>query len=163
MKSSPPITVALTTLFALALLTCLTKPVAAQNVLDPDAWPRTFEVDGNEIAIYMPQILEWSEFRHLKATSAIGIKFAGQEEATFGAVGVEAQTVADFVNGTVMVVKREFKNFRFSELDAAGAAKAKALLRSVFTPDAPMEIPLDTVTAALERSDTSIGGDGGQL
>jgi hypothetical protein len=129
----------------------------AENVLDPDGWPRTFEVSGTEIAIYMPQILKWSEFVHLKATAAIGIKFADREEATFGAVGVEATTVADFARGTVMLGKREYTSFRFPELNEADSAKAEELLRSVFTPEAPMEIPLETVTAALERSDASIG------
>lgn len=144
-------------MLAVSSVSFFTTPVSAENVLDPDAWPRVFDISGTEVAIYMPQILEWTEFRHLKATSAIGIKFAGQEEATFGAVGVEADTVADFTNGTVMMGKREFKDFRFPELDTAGAAKAEELLRSVFTPDAPMEIPLATVTAALERNDASIG------
>jgi hypothetical protein len=144
-------------LIVLACLIVMPSPAPAENVLDPDAWPKTFDVAGTEIAVYMPQILEWSGYRHLKGTAAIGIKFAGQEEATFGAVGLEADTIADFDRATVMVGRRVFKDFRFPELDAAQAAKAEELLRSVFTPDAPMEIPLATVTAALERADASVG------
>lgn len=146
----------LTVIHALHFAVPLSGPARGENTLDPDAWPRTFEVSGTGIAIYMPQILEWSDFRHMKATSAIGIKFAGETEATFGAVELEAETIADFDRATVMIGKRQFKTFRFPELDAAESAEAESLLRSVFTPDVPMEIPLETITAALERSDASL-------
>lgn len=146
-------------LAALALLAASIpmKSALAGDILDPDGWPKIFEVSGTEIAVYMPQILEWEDFRHLKATAAIGLKFPDKEDVTFGAVALEADTVADFDRGTVMLGRREFKQFRFPELDPDGSAKAETLLRSVFTPDAPMELSIETVTSALERSDASIG------
>ncbi|WP_367870932.1 hypothetical protein [Luteolibacter sp. Populi] len=137
---------------------CLSTPAltaADGNDLDPDAWPRTYKVGGAEVAIYMPQILEWSEFRHLKANAAIGVKLEGQAEASFGAAAFEADTVTDFDRGSVSVGKRTIAGFRFPEMDAATAAKAEALVRSVLTPESAMELPLYAVTAAVDRADAS--------
>ncbi len=103
----------------------------------------------------MPQIIEWSDFRHIKANAAIGVKLEGQAEASFGAAAIEAATVTDFEHGSVSVGKRTVSGLRFPELDAAANAKAEALVRSVITPDSPLEIPLDAVTAAVDRSDAS--------
>lgn len=141
-----------------ATLSHLTSSAQANDagILDPDAWPRVYQVGGAEVAIYMPQILEWDDFRHLKGTSAIGVKLEGSGEASFGAVAIDADTVADFDRATVSVGERKFTNFRFPELDAAGAAKAEALVRSVLTPDSPMEMPLAAVTAALDREGTTL-------
>jgi hypothetical protein len=125
------------------------------GVLDPEAWPRVYQVGGAEVAIYMPQILEWRDFRHLKGTSAIGVKLEGKEQATFGAVGIEAETVTDMEHEMVRVGTREFTQFRFPELDAAGAAKAEELVRSVLKPETPLEMPLAAVTAALNRDDVT--------
>ncbi len=128
---------------------------APDNILNPDAWPRVYEVGGAEVAIYMPQILEWQDFRHLKGTSAIGVKLEGSKEATFGAVAIDADTVADLDHDTVRVGRREFSGFRFPEMSAADAAKAEQLVKSVLTPDSPMELPMSAVTAALNRDDTT--------
>jgi hypothetical protein len=143
-----------------AALTFSARPTQAADeagILDPEAWPRVYEVGKNEIAIYMPQILEWTEFRHLKGTAAVGVKLEGKTEAVFGAVAIDADTVADFEHDKVRVGKREFSNFRFPELDAAGVAKVEGLIRSVLKPEAPLEMPLAAVTAAVERSDATIG------
>lgn len=125
------------------------------GVLDPEAWPRIYQVGGAEVAIYMPQILEWQDFRHLKGTSAIGVKLEGKEDATFGAVAFDADTVADLEHDTVRVGRREFSGFRFPEMSAAEAARAEQLVKSVLTPDSPLELPMSAVTAALSRDDTN--------
>jgi hypothetical protein len=142
-----------------ATISLFTAPAHADDagILDPEAWPRVYQIGGAEVAIYMPQILEWQEFRHLKGTSAIGVKLEGKEEATFGAVAIEADTVTDFEHETVRVGARQFTQFRFPELDAAGAAKAEELVRSVLKPETPLEMPLASVTAALNRDDTTTG------
>lgn len=132
-------------------------PAAEAGILNPEDWPRVYQVGGNEIVIYMPQILEWREFRRLKGASAIGVKLEGKEAATFGAVAIDAETVADFDHGTVRVGRREFSNFRFPELDAAGVAKVESLIRSVLKPETPLEMPLAAVTAAVERDDATTG------
>lgn len=145
-------------LFAATLTLFTTSASAAEaGILNPEDWPRVFQVGGNEIAIYMPQIYEWTEFRHLKGAAAIGVKLEGKDEATFGAVAIDADTVADFDHDTVRVGRREFSNFRFPELDAAGVAKVESLIRSVLKPETPLEMPLAAVTAAVERDDATTG------
>lgn len=145
----------LTTAATLAFTLSPVHHVAGQGALDPDAWPRSYKVGEAEIAIYMPQILEWSEFRHLKANAAVGVKMDPNAPASFGAAAIEADTVTDFDRGTVNVGQRSFSSFRFPEMDAATAAKAEDLIRSVLTPDAPMELPLDAMTAAVDRADAT--------
>jgi len=127
-----------------------------ENVLDPEGWPRVYEVGGAEVAIYMPQILEWDDFRHLKGTSAIGIKLPGAKEASFGAVAIDADTVADPDHDTVQIGRREFTGFRFPELSQEQANQAERLVKSVLTPESPIELPISAVTAALERDDATL-------
>ncbi|MCW1925694.1 hypothetical protein OKA05_24260 [Luteolibacter arcticus] len=144
---------------ALAAVAALTLSsslrAAGEDVLDPESWPRSCKVGGAEIAIYMPQILEWSEFRHLKANAAIGVKLEGSAEASYGAAAIEADTITDFDRGSVSIGKRTVSGFRFPEMDAATAAQAEALVRSVLAPDSSMELPLDAMTAAVDRADAS--------
>lgn len=125
--------------------------------LDPESWPRTYQLQEAEIAIYMPQILEWQGYRHLKANAAIGVKLKGSENATFGAVMIDADTVTDFDEDRVRLGKRSFTGFRFPELDEASAKKTESLIRSVLSPESPLELPLESVTTALERAEGSGG------
>lgn len=140
-----------------AVLVAFLAPTAGlaedSHALDPDAWPRSYKVGSSEFAIYMPQIVEWKEYRHVKATAAIGIKLDGAEEATFGAATIEADTVADFDHRRVSLGQRKVESIRFPELDAGKAARAEQLLLSVITPTAPLDIPLDAMLAAVDRAD----------
>jgi hypothetical protein len=131
----------------------LLTPASAENVLDPEAWPRSYKVGDTEFAIYQPQIVEWSGYRHLKANAAIAVKLEGQEEATFGTTSFEADTVADFDAQSVRIGTRTFGEFSFPELDAANAAKATGLVRSVLTPDSLLDIPMASMVAAADRAD----------
>jgi len=149
-----PFAIVLLTMFDMAFVP--PAQAADDNILDPEEWPHVYEVGGAEVAIYMPQILEWDEFRHLKGTSAIGVKLAGAKEASFGAVAIDADTVADMAHGTVQIGKREFSGFRFPELSAEDETKAEQLVRSVLTPDSPMELPVSAVTSALSRDEASL-------
>lgn len=133
-----------------------TAGAASDSFLDPEAWPRVYEVKGGEVAIYMPQILEWPDFRHMKGTSAVGVKLEGREEVSFGAVMIDADTVADFDRGTVQFGKRSFTGLRFPELDEKASDRAEKMVRGVLTPEAPMELPLAAVTAAMERDGVSL-------
>lgn len=127
------------------------------DVFNPESWPRSYKVGNSEIAIYMPQIVEWTEFRHLKANAAIGVKLDGAAEATFGAAEIVADTVTDLEHRSVRIGKRTVDGFRFPEFDGEKAKQAETLVRSVIRPDSPLEIPLDAMTAAVERGDASTG------
>ena len=133
----------------------LTAYAAPENPLDPESWPRSYKVGDDDVAIYQPQILEWSEYRHLKANAVIAVKLNGETEPTFGIGSFEADTVADFDGNSVRIGSRKFNEFKFPDLDAAAAAKATQLVRSVLTPDALLEIPLDSMVAAVDRADTT--------
>jgi len=146
-------------LHLLAVGTALLLPlgIVQGNTLDPEAWPRTYQLPEAEIAIYMPQILEWQQYLHLKANAVIGVKLKGSKEASFGTVTLDADTVTDFDDDCVRLGHRNVSNFRFPELDASQAGKAEELVRSILRPESPLEMPLESVTAALERSDTAAG------
>ncbi len=146
-------------LLAIGTVSCLPAGLhAGTDALDPDAWPRTYRVQGAEVAIYMPQVVEWNGYLHLKANAAIGIKSEGAREADFGSCVIEADTVTDFDEQIVRLGGRTFSGFRFPELDAAAAAKAEAAVRSILRPESPLELPLAGVTEALERSGSSASG-----
>jgi len=149
-------------LHALAAVAAVGLPLHVLNAtgaysLNPDDWPRTYQVGGAEVALYQPQILEWPEFRHLKANTAIGVKLEGRREPVFGAASLEADTIADFEHDSVRIGRRTVSGFRFPELDAADSAKAEQLVRSVLRPDSPLELPLAAVAAALDR--TTVTGE----
>ena len=125
------------------------------NPLSPESWPRTFKTGDCEVAIYQPQILEWKEYRVMKANAAVALKTKGKEELDFGALVITAETVADFDERTVSVGTRTVEAIRFPELKDADAAKAVETVKSVLTPDKPLEIPLDSMLAAVDLSDAA--------
>lgn len=52
MKRTGTIHCTLATILAVVLLGFPAERASAENVLDPDGWPRTFDISGTEIAIY---------------------------------------------------------------------------------------------------------------
>ena len=83
-------------LAALAVVSCPLTASAAENPPDPESLPRSYKVGDDDVAIYQPQILEWSEYRHIKANAAIAVKLNGAQEPASGIATFEADTVADF-------------------------------------------------------------------
>jgi hypothetical protein len=55
-----------------------------------------FESTAFDIAIYQPQIHEWVEMKRVVARAAVGMKAKGSGRTIFGAITIEADTVADF-------------------------------------------------------------------
>lgn len=140
-----------------ATLSSLPASATGDDALNPDSWPRSYQVGKSEFTIYQPQVLEWTEYRHLKATAALSVKLEGSDTVAYGTTSIDADTVADFEENSVRLGKRAFSEFRFPELDATASAQAETLIRSVTTPERPMELPLDSVAAAVERADAGTG------
>ncbi|WP_178933859.1 hypothetical protein [Oceaniferula marina] len=128
----------------------LSEMVSAE---DTQAWPRSYELGKDEVAFYQPQILEWDEFRKLEASVAIAVKLDGQEP-TFGAMTVSASTVVDQDKNSVRIGARTLGDIKFPELEPADATKAKTLVTSVMTPDRLLDVPLDSMLAAMNRADS---------
>ena len=139
-----------------ALLPCLGS-AAEKDLLNPDLWPQNYKIGDSEVTVYQPQILEWTEYRHLKASAAIAVKLADRSEVAFGATTIEADTATDFEDRTVRLGTRTFSGFRFPELDQAETKKATDLIRSIVTPEKPLEIPLDSVLSGIDRADAVTG------
>ena len=72
-----------------ALLPCLGS-AAEKDLLNPDLWPQNYKIGDSEVTVYQPQILEWTEYRHLKASAAIAVKLADRSEVACGATTIEA-------------------------------------------------------------------------
>lgn len=144
-----------------AILALVAVPLMAHtqeaNLLSPELWPRNYKAGDSEIAIYQPQILEWKDFRMLKANAAVALKSPGKEELTFGALVVNAETVADFEERMVSIGTRKIEEIRFPELKGKEATKAAQTVRSVLTPEKPLAIPLDSMLAAVDLADASTG------
>lgn len=132
---------------------CLAQAAGTVTAEDDQSWPRSYQVGQNEVAFYQPQILEWAEFRKLEASVAIAVKFQGQEP-TFGAMTLSASTVVDEEKNSVQIGARTLGGLKFPELDASGASKAEALVKSVMTPDQLLDVPLTSMLAAMNRADS---------
>ena len=74
-----------------ALTLCCTCATRAENMDDWD-WPRVFKTDKYEIALYQPQIHEWTDFKHAVVRLAVGIEPKGGEKM-FGAITGDFDTV----------------------------------------------------------------------
>jgi hypothetical protein len=117
-------------------------PEASQPALDPASvsWPRTFTVEGEEYAVFQPQISTWTG-NQISGRFAVGVRPTGSKEESYGTIAYTARTEIDKLNRLVTM-----EDFMVSKPDfPTEPAKNNAYLKilSAHLPQAAKTIPLD--------------------
>ncbi len=143
---------------------CLMMSVQAQDApktlvkgdFDDLDWPQSYETsDGFEVAIHQPQVHEWKGYRRILLRAAVAVKPKGgtDEQVTYGALTVEANTTVDKEERAVFLGERKITSLDFPNAkDEATAVKYKQAVQSVMNPTRLLTINLDRVIANAERN-----------
>ena len=124
------------------------------ETISPKSWPKTYETDSHQVALYQPQIQEWRDFKHCEVALAIGIKDKASDKQTFGAMILQAPTVTDTEERVVHFGDRTVVGIRFPEAkDKADADLLEGVVRSILTPSKPLQTSLDDMLANVDRSE----------
>jgi len=124
-----------------------------QKALDDLDWPQVYQAPGYEVAIFQPQIHEWEDYRKAMARMAVAVKPEGTEDVHYGAMTMEAETIADMETRTVTFKERTVKELRFPDAkDAAESKRLRLVTESILTPKKPLLMNLDRVLANVERT-----------
>jgi hypothetical protein len=81
------------------------------------------------------------------------VKAEGAEDVHYGAMTMEAETIADMETRTVTFKERILKELRFPDAkDAAEAKRLRLVVESILTPKKPLLINLDRMLANVDRT-----------
>ncbi|MHC5052189.1 MAG: hypothetical protein ACYTGK_16460 [Planctomycetota bacterium] len=118
---------------------------------EPDrSWPREYEDKDKETAVvlYQPQVVEWKDYRVLKARAAVEVYYVGKEQPEFGAVELTITTATDHESRAVTLKKIDVSETSFPGLN--NPSKAKSAVRRLL-PKGPLNVELDRILTNLEQ------------
>ena len=123
----------------------------AGQILDPAtvAWPRTFTADGNDMAIFQPQISTWKG-NQLAGRFAVGVRLTGSKEEAYGVVSFTARTEIDKLNRLVTLEDLDLGKVNFPTQSAKEAEYLALLKRHL--PEKAKTIPLDHLESVFVLS-----------
>ena len=82
-------------------------------------WPQTETVQGYAMAEYQPQVVTWTDYKHLTGRMALSITKQGSpSKSAFGVINLTADTRADFTQRLVVISNVRFVGVTFPELSA---------------------------------------------
>lgn len=135
---------------ALILFVVLISATSAATTNDP-GWPRVFKGDGQELTVYQPQIDYWNGYTNTHFRCAVSVKGVTPDEK-FGAAEIDAVTVVDQANRTVVVIPTH-RQINFPKTSAADKASLIAAINKLRPTDRPLTISLDRVLACIKPED----------
>ncbi|HBI15157.1 MAG TPA: hypothetical protein DDY20_06530 [Desulfobulbaceae bacterium] len=121
---------------------------AQEPPADP-GWPRVIEKNGSELTVYQPQVDFWNNYAKLGFRCAISVKPAGVKEEKFGIAEIEADTVTDHANRTVILIPKK-RELRFPNVGEAEAKSLRGIVDELHPPVQAMTISLDRILTYLE-------------
>lgn len=125
-----------------------TTPVATPEKLDPLTlgWPRLFDTNGLEFAVYQPQVSRWPSNR-IEGRFALAVRPAGTSNETYGVAFFQARTEIDKVNRLVTMEDLLVTKVDFPTEPRKGKGYQSTLQRLL--PHAAKTIPLDHLESAF--------------
>lgn len=117
------------------------------------SWPKTFQQGDNRVVFYQPQIDEWQAYSVLRARCAVEVRFAGDANALFGAVYLEAKTKVNTEERKVLLSDLQITQAHFPQAPKEREAAGEALIRSVVFAQKSLLVSLDHMIAVTEKPD----------
>ena len=142
-------------LFLILFVSVIFLAAAAESPPADPGWPRVIEKNGNELTIYQPQVDFWNNYAKLGFRCALSVKSAGAKEEKFGIAEIEADTVTDHGNRTV-VVRPQKRELRFPNIAEAEANVLRGIVNELHPPVQAMTVSLDRILTYLEPEKQSV-------
>jgi hypothetical protein len=123
---------------------------------DDRGWPRRFEVDGDEVLVHQPQVLEWPGFDRIQFLAAVSIGRADSDARIVGTVRVSADTKVAKSERLVVLTNRTIEEATFPGVEPAGVDLLVSTIRTTVQLDRPQTISLDRLIASLDPTKVPI-------
>jgi len=138
-------------LMILALAAILTIFSQTDAPKDP-GWPRIFTEGAAKLTVYQPQIDSWKEYTKLSARFAVALTLHAGAKPVYGAIQVEADSLADNASRTVLVNNFVIQNASYPSARDEGEAKGWKELTEKLFPKTPVTVSTNRILAYMDTS-----------
>jgi hypothetical protein len=131
-----------------------TKPATqtqSSKKADVIEWPKEIQAKNGKVMIYQPQIDEWTDYKVVKARSAVAYLPTGQTNPKLGIIEMQSKTEVDMESRLVKLLNIEITGCNFPGATKEENAKALVALKALIKPGLKT-ISLDRMIASLERA-----------
>lgn len=125
---------------------------AANKETAPIEWPREIQLPKGKLVVYQPQIDEWTDYKLVKARSAIAFLATGEKNPQLGIIEMQARTEVDFESRLVMLTRLQITGGNFPGLTKEKNDEAVAKLQTLVKQDSIRSISLDRMLVSLEKA-----------
>jgi hypothetical protein len=129
-----------------------TGPASTKQVASPPIeWPKEIQHPKGKLVIYQPQIDEWTDYKVLKARSAVAFLPNGEQNPHLGIIEMQSRTEVDFESRLVKLTGLQITNANFPSETKEKNAEALTELKSMLNSENIRSIDLDRILVSLER------------
>ena len=115
-------------------------------------WPRSVLTDGATFTVYQPQLTSWDGYK-FRAMAAVMVQEAGQETQTFGSIQIDATSLVDKDERTVLLENVTVSNAKFPSAPGKASRYQKALNGVAQKADTALRsLELDQLESSLDIS-----------
>jgi hypothetical protein len=119
-------------------------------------WPKTFgNEEGESLTIYQPQIIDWSEYKNIKARMVLSYKPNSKDKPLYGTAVLTANTVVDVPSKQVKLTALNFDSFKVLNLSADENEALHTEVQKIL-PAEGLVMLLARATASLQRKEKSV-------
>lgn len=132
--------------------TAQTKPAAKAKQTKAPEWPREIQLAKGKLVVYQPQIDEWTDYKLLKARSAVAYLPTSATNPYLGIIEMQCKTEVDFDSRLVKLTRLAITGGNFPSATKEQNATALEQLKALVKPDSFRSISLDRILVSLERA-----------
>jgi hypothetical protein len=129
-----------------------TKPAQTQPAAQTIDWPREIQHAKGKVVVYQPQIDEWTDYKIVKARSAVAFLPKGATNPQLGIIEMQARTEVDFESRLVKLTRLQITGANFPGATKEKNAEALAELKNMVNSETVRSIDLDRMLVSLERA-----------
>ncbi len=127
------------------------KTSGSKQTALPIEWPKEIQHPKGKLVVYQPQIDDWSDYKTLKARSAVAFLSTGTDNPHLGIIEFQAKTEVDFESRLVKLTRLQVTGANFPSVSKEKNAEALTELQAMVNSNTVRSIDLDRMLTSLER------------
>jgi hypothetical protein len=124
----------------------------ASKTDEPTDWPRDFDLPAGKLIVYQPQIDAWTDYKLVKARSAIAFLQKGTDNPQLGILEMQGRTEVDFESRLVKLTGLVITGGNFPGATREENETALARLKAMVNQEKVRSLSLDRMLVSLERA-----------